>query len=102
MENGPEENGPEIEYDPAKDVRNIEKHGVSLAEGRSLFADPYRVFLEAKFGTGGEERLKIVGKLYDRVYTGIFTWRGEAARFMSIRRSQDDEERRYRHQGGSE
>jgi len=96
MENGPEENGPEIEYDPAKDVRNIEKHGVSLEAGRALFKDEYNVTVRVNRPKDGEPRNLIIGKFNQLIYTGIYVRRGMKVRFISVRRSSRSERRRYR------
>lgn len=40
----------------------------------------------------GEERLKVEGKLF----TGVFVWRDDLPRFISVRRSNTGEERSYR------
>jgi len=37
-----------------------------------------------------------------KLFTGVFTWRGEQARFMSVRRSNPGEERAYHSPFGSE
>jgi uncharacterized DUF497 family protein len=38
----------------------------------------------------------VVGAVAGKVYTGVFVWRGELARFISVRRSNAGEERAYR------
>ena len=43
----------------------------------------------------GEERFKVVGLVDEKLYTGVFTWRGDQPRFISVRRSNKGEERAY-------
>jgi uncharacterized DUF497 family protein len=50
----------EFEWDAAKAVENIKKHGVSFIEGASAFADEYAVVLPSA-STSHEERFDLVG-----------------------------------------
>jgi hypothetical protein len=43
----------------------------------------------------GEERHKAVGLVEDKVYTAVHVWRAEAVRFLSVRRSNKNEEEAY-------
>jgi len=95
MENGPEENGPELEYDPAKDVRNIEKHGVSLAVGLELLKDEGNVVFDTIRKEDGEDRYRVIGKFNQLIYTGIYVRRGMKVRFISVRRSSRRERQEY-------
>jgi hypothetical protein len=49
----------EFEYDPGKDASNQTKHGLSLAAGEALFADPDRLILPSIRKIEGEERFKV-------------------------------------------
>lgn len=91
------------EFDPGKDAVNRAKHGVSLSLGVQVFADP-RVAIVPTVRIGDEEeRFKAIGKIDDRLWTAIHVWRGATVRLISVRRSNDGEQRDYdRHPGGSE
>lgn len=82
----------EIEYDPEKSAANRKKHGLSLEQARQLWEVP-AVVLRAR--TVGEERFMIMGLLGQKMYSAIFTMRGETARLISARRSHKKEERIY-------
>lgn len=90
----------EIEFDPAKDAINREKHGVSLVFGEQVFADPKRVVLSSIRPIDGEDRFKVIGLVEDRLWTAIFVWRGAAVRFVSVRRSNNGEQGNYHSSSG--
>lgn len=86
----------ETPFDPAKDAINRERHGLSLAFGAEIAGDPAHLVIPSIRERDGEERFKLVGQVGGKLYTGVFTWRGDARRFMSVRRSNAGEERAYR------
>lgn len=85
----------QIEYDPDKNTANFTKHSVSLSFGVRVFDDVYVAIIPTVRETDGEERLKAVGLVDDRLYTAVHVWRGEVVRFVSVRRSNDGEGRLY-------
>ena len=82
-----------IEFDPAKDAINRAKHGLSLADGEAIFADPDHVVLPTIRREDEERRFKVVGMVAGRLHTGVFVWRGPAVRFISVRKSNASEAR---------
>ena len=65
----------EIEFDPAKDAANQEKHQVSLAFGREVLADANRLdVLDIRFAYT-EERFVGYGEVNGRVWVCVFTER---------------------------
>jgi uncharacterized DUF497 family protein len=85
----------EIEFDPTKDATNLAKHGISLSFGAHLFLDPAHLVLASIRPVDGEERFKVIGLVDGKFYTGVHVRRGAAVRFVSVRRSNDGEERLY-------
>ncbi|MEO0034543.1 MAG: hypothetical protein RLZZ501_566 [Pseudomonadota bacterium] len=85
----------EIEFDTAKDAANRAKHGLSLAFGARVFDDPDVLILPTIRQKDEEERHKAVGMIDGKLYTAVHVWRGETVRFISVRRSNDSEERAY-------
>jgi hypothetical protein len=84
----------EIGFDPAKRKRNLAKHGLDLAdaaavlEGRCLERiDDRRDF--------GEDRWMSIGMLGGEVVVCIWAERGEAARIISLRKADKDEQEDY-------
>lgn len=89
----------EPRFDPRKDAINRERHGLSLAFGDRIFEDPNHLILPSIRPEDGEDRFKVVGLAGDRLFTGVFTWRDDLPRFISVRRSNSGEERLYRAAG---
>ena len=83
-------------FDPSKDAANRARHGVSLTFGERVFEDGHHLVIPSIRPIDGEERFKAVGLVDGKFYTAVFTWRGEARRFISVRRSNRNEERAYR------
>lgn len=86
-------------FDPAKDEANRAKHGLPLAFGDRLFADPAHLILPSIRPVDGEERFKVIGIVDGKLFTGVFTWRQNRPRFISVRRSNSGEERAYHSAG---
>lgn len=84
-----------IEFDPFKDLRNIENHGLSLAKGELIFQDENHPVIPSIRLIDGEERFKIIGLIRRRLHIAVFVWRGDAIRFISVRKSNSSEERIY-------
>jgi uncharacterized protein len=86
----------EDRFDPAKDLANLAKHGVPLSFGECIFLDAGHI-IEPSFRPGDrEERLKVIGRVEEKLFTGVFVWRERLPRFISVRRSNRGEERLYR------
>lgn len=83
------------EFDPAKDAANRAKHGLSLADAAAIFADPDVVIADTIREEDGEARVKAIGLIEGRLHTVIFVWRGKSRRFISFRRSNQNEQRLY-------
>lgn len=82
-------------FDPAKDAIKIQKHQLSLTFGDRLFEDRAYLIVPTIRDADGEERFKLIGLLDGRLFTGIFVWRDDLPRFISVRRSNRNEERQY-------
>jgi uncharacterized DUF497 family protein len=84
-----------VDFDPAKDEANRIKHGVPLAFGVRVFADP-AVAIAPTIRLGDEEeRFKATGMVDGKLYTAVHVWRGETVRMISVRRSNAGEQRDY-------
>jgi len=82
------------EYDPAKNALNQRKHGVSLALAESFEWDTAQIEEDTRFDYP-EQRFEATGYIGRYLYILIYCWRGESARFISLRRANKREERRY-------
>lgn len=83
-------------FDPDKDTANREKHKLSLAFGDRIFEDDDHLIIPSIREIDGEERFKVVGFVEEKLFTGVFVWRGDLPRFISVRRSNRGEEKAYR------
>jgi uncharacterized DUF497 family protein len=79
-------------FDPDKDATNREKHKLPLGFGDRILEDDSHLMIPSIREIDGEERFKVVG---EKLFTGVFVWRGELPRFISVRRSNKGEERAY-------
>ncbi len=82
-------------FDPVKDAANLAKHNLSLAFGNRIMEDHDHLIVPSIREIDGEERFKVIGQVDDKLYTGVFVWRGEWPRFISVRRSNQGEYRLY-------
>jgi uncharacterized DUF497 family protein len=84
-----------FEWDSVKAASNLAKHGVRFEVAVRLFDDPGHADLDASHDEDGEPRRKAVGRIEGRLFTLVYTMRGEATRIISARASNAMEKRRY-------
>jgi uncharacterized protein len=83
-----------IEYDPAKDAVNRDKHGLSLAEAADFDFETAVVLVDDRFDYG-ETRYRAFARGPEGGFCLAFTVAGETLRPISYRRAHDKELRRY-------
>ena len=71
-----------FEWDPAKDVENLAKHGVSFTEAQLAFADERRVITDDPNHSEGETRFFCIGRVEQGVLTVRFTPRDAVIRII--------------------
>jgi len=76
-----------------------ESTGCPLLSERKSFGDSEHLIVSTIRRQDGEELYKVIGIVGEKLYTGIFAWRAGSPRFMSVRRSNRNEERTYRAHG---
>jgi uncharacterized DUF497 family protein len=69
-----------FEWDPAKDLVNQAKHGVSFSEAQFAFSDPDRVIAEDLSHSQSERRYYCFGRVGDGILTVRFTYRAGVIR----------------------
>ncbi len=84
----------EIEFDPAKDVLNRHKHGVSLAEAARIDW-PRVAAIPDNRRTYGEARYIAATPIGNRLYVVVFTIRNATVRIISLRKANRREIKRY-------
>jgi len=75
-----------IEFDSAKDARNLAKHGVSLARAAELFEQPFRETEDLR-ADYGERRFIAYGLIEERLFACVYVWRGGRRRIVSLRKA---------------
>ena len=92
-----------VDFDPDKDEANRAKHGVSLIFGMRVFEDQDVAIVPTLRIGDEEERFKAIGLVDGKLWTAVHVWRGEIVRLISVRRSNEGEQRDYdRDPGGPE
>jgi uncharacterized DUF497 family protein len=87
----------EFEFDPEKSRTNASKHGISFEQAKGLWDDELRLVVPAR--SEDEARFAIIANWQDRLWTGIFTLRGQSVRLISVRRARESEEQLYESTG---
>jgi uncharacterized DUF497 family protein len=77
------------EYDEDKSLSNKQKHGIDFEETKGLWYDDR--LLEIKTSFSDEERYINIGKIENKFYTVVTTYREDRIRIISARRSRRKE-----------
>lgn len=83
-----------VEFDPAKDVTNRAKHGVSPSLAAELDWDAALVWIDRRFEYDEVRTIALAPKI-DTLYYVAFVDRGEVRRIISLRRANRREVKRY-------
>ena len=78
------------QWDEKKSLSNLEKHGIDFSEATNLWFDENAIHAEVK-GLSDDQRYVIVAKYNGKHWTGVYTFRGEEIRIISVRRSRKNE-----------
>lgn len=83
-----------IEFDPAKDVANQAKHGVSLSMAGDLDWEAALVWVDERLEYG-ESRMIALAPQTEILYYVAFVVRGDVRRVISLRRANRREVKHY-------
>jgi uncharacterized DUF497 family protein len=83
-----------IEFDPAKDAANQEKHGVSLSMAGELNWEAALVWIDDRFEYS-ETRMIALATKTNILYCAAFVDRGAVRRIISLRRANRREVKHY-------
>lgn len=86
---------PDFEFDEAKSLANLGKHGIDFETAKALWLDPKRREVPAR--SEGEPRSAVIGLVGGKHWTAFITYRGSKVRLISVRRSRPREVARYDH-----
>ena len=79
----------DFEFDSDKSSANKQKHGIDFVKSQALWDDPDLVEIPAR--TTDEPRSLVVGKIGNRHWSAIITYRDDCIRIISVRRSRAEE-----------
>ncbi len=68
---------------------NKTKHGIDFVQAQVLWDDPDLV--EVPIRTSDEPRFFVVGRILDKHWSGVITYRSDRIRIISVRRSRKEE-----------
>jgi hypothetical protein len=83
----------QFEWDDEKSSANKNKHGIGFNTAKDLWNDTNRVEIHTSYPL--ESRSIMIGKVGKKLWTAIFTRRGNAIRIISVRRARNQEAKLY-------
>ena len=86
--------GVEFEFDSNKSETNKQKHGIDFIEAQALWNDLDLLEIPAK-NTEDENRYLVIGKIYNKHWSAVITYRKGTTRIISVRRSREKEIQYY-------
>lgn len=82
----------DFEWDDAKNVSNLDKHGIDFEDAVAIWERPALVSLSPR---SGEDRWIAIGMVDGMEIAVVYTERGTAKRLISARRARTNERRAY-------
>lgn len=82
-----------FEWDDSKNLSNLAKYGINFETARNLWLDENRIEISAPHPV--ENRGIMIGKHQEKLWTAIFTVRGDVIRIISVRRARKKEMKLY-------
>ncbi len=83
----------DFEFDDNKSNSNKKKHKINFNEAQELWDDADLIEIPIK--TSDEPRYLVIGKISEKHWSGIITYREEKIRIISVRRSRKEEVELY-------
>lgn len=79
----------DFEFDNSKSETDLAKHGIDFNQAQRLWADVDLLEIPAR--TQDEPRFLVIGKIHDKHWSAVITYRGTVIRLISVRRSRPEE-----------
>lgn len=79
-----------FQFDENKSTANREKHGIDFDEAQALWDDLDLLEIPAK-NVVDENRYLIIGKIGEKHWSAVITYRDDSVRIISVRRSREKE-----------
>ncbi|WP_447042690.1 BrnT family toxin [Vreelandella sp. H-I2] len=83
----------DFEFDDTKSKANQDKHGIDFVAAQTLWKDPYLLEIQAK--SEDEQRFLLIGKIGEKHWSAVVTYREGRIRLISVRRSRKKEVELY-------
>jgi len=82
-----------FEHDSAKSAANKAKHGIDFEEAQALWRDPDAITEPVPVST--EPRFMVTGRIGEKHWTAVVTYRNQSIRIISVRRARRHEIESY-------
>ncbi len=82
-----------FEFDEKKSISNLNKHGIDFVVAQELWRDPNLIEVQAK--SANEPRFLLIGRIAEKQWSAVVTYRGDNIRIISVRRSRKSEVELY-------
>ncbi len=82
-----------FEFDHNKSQSNKDKHGIDFETAKLLWLDP--LLIEIPANTSDEPRFLVIGRISEKYWSAIITYRNDNIRIISVRRSRSEEVKIY-------
>ena len=79
----------DFDFDPNKSAVNKATHGIDFIEAQVLWDDPNLIEIPAR--VTDETRFLVIGKIAEKHWSGIITFRDDRIRIISVRLSRPEE-----------
>lgn len=74
-------------------MSNLEKHGIDFQTAQEIWNDPD--LLEVQTKSEDEERFLLIGRIGEKHWSAVVTYRNQRIRLISVRRSREKEVELY-------
>ena len=81
------------EFDENKSVANLNKHGIDFVTAQELWNDPD--LIEIQVTSDSEARFLLIGRIKEKHWSAVITYRENKIRIISVRRSRNSEVKLY-------
>ena len=85
----------DIEYDNAKNIKNIKERGLSFDLVKSFDLETALTWQDLRYDYNGENRFISIGYIETRLHCIVFTPQGNILRVISLRKANKREVKRY-------
>ena len=82
-----------FEFDEKKSISNLNKHGIDFVIAQELWRDPN--LIEVQANSTNEPRFLLIGRIAEKQWSAVVTYRGDNIRIISVRRSRKSEVELY-------